>query len=153
MSIGSKLVEAERRASETKATPMPDPIDFTHLGYIKVINNREPHRPFTWAHKFRKRDQEMDRSAFRETHDEICRFLDERSINYGLLIVLDGILVFTEGKQDFNGMLVKLTLGMDLTGQQEFNLTRFIQFHLRNHVEINDTYFAPPNYDALLRNK
>lgn len=153
MSIGSKLVEAERRASETKETPVPDPIDFTHLGMIKVVNNTEPHRPFTWAHKFRKRSQEVSRHAFKETHDEICRFLDERSINYGLLILLDGIMVFTEGKQDFNGMLVKLTLGMDLTGQQEFNLTHFIIRHKGNHAEVNDTYYAPPNYDALLRNK
>jgi uncharacterized membrane-anchored protein len=140
-------------AGDIQENNMVEPIDFTHLTSIKVVNNTDQHRPFTWAHKFRKRSQEVSRHAFKETHDEICRFLDDRAINYGLLILLDGIMVFTEGKQDFNGMLVKLTLGMDLTGQQEFNLTHFIRKHQGNHTEVNDTYYATPNYDALLRDK
>ncbi len=115
-------------------------LDTTHLPYIRVYG-KEPHRPFTWLTIFAKKNQEISRFGFKESYQTISRYLDEQDVNYGILMMSDGIHIFTESKLKFDSMIVKMTTGLNLINQNPFQLSNWMK---RNNVV---------GFDHLLREK
>lgn len=92
-------------------------IQAAHVPYIAETTNVEPKRPFTHIYTFIKNDQAMTRIAFKEVFDELRNYLNNQSLNYGILLTPDGTFVFTEDKVDFNPLMVKLATGINFGKQ------------------------------------
>jgi hypothetical protein len=102
------------------------------VGYIREFTGTEPKKPFTKAYTFVKNDMKVTRYGFKEIYDEICTYMNNLGINYGILLTMEGTFVFTEKKVDFNPLMVKLATGINF-GKQVNNINEelgMINVHL-----------------------
>lgn len=81
----------------------------------------QPKISFKHIWKFSKTHQEKSSIGFQTTIKEIRDYMDERDINYGMLILVDLILVFTEDFTNFNPLMIKLATGINLIGEMPDN--------------------------------
>lgn len=102
------------------------PLEETHLRYIRVFGDN-PVKPFTHLTVFAKNNQEVSRFGFKESYETICRYLDDQNVNYGILMFADGVHVFTEKKIKLDQLMVKLSTGMNVLLEKQFNLTDWLR--------------------------
>jgi hypothetical protein len=86
-----------------------------HYPYVKVFGD-QPVAPFTHVHMFVKNNQAMTRQDFVKSYQEIRDYMSDLGVNFGLLMFADGTYVFTEKKLKLDGMMVKLTTGINYNG-------------------------------------
>lgn len=111
-----------------------------HVQYITQFNPVEPVRPFTRAYAFVKNNQKMTRYDFKEVFDQLTKYLDEMVINYGILLTPGGSYVFTEDHVAFDGLLVKLSTGINFEEQVSLPLGALdtVNHGLKRNTEHND---------------
>lgn len=116
------------------------PLEEEHLKYIRIFGNN-PVQPFRHLIVFAKNNQQVTRFAFKESYETICRYLDDQNVNYGILMFADGVHVFTEKKIKLDQLMVKLSTGMNVFLEKQFDLTNWLK---RNKLDSEQ-------YDHLLR--
>jgi hypothetical protein len=87
------------------------------LDLAKVQENNESPKPFKHVYSFVKNNQSMTRYDFKASYMSICDMLDQKSVNYAILMYAAGTYVFTEETIDFNPVIVKLTTGINFQGE------------------------------------
>lgn len=97
-----------------------------HLKYIRVKEHNSDPKPFMFTTLFVKNNQAMTRFDFKESHDSICRYLDEMSVNYGILMFTDGFVVFSEDRvKPSDKLMFKLSTGLNYQESGSFDMNRW----------------------------
>lgn len=86
------------------------------LKLMKVEGNHTP-QPFCHLYEFVKNNQRMTGADFRDTLNEITDILEQEDVNYGILILATGFLVFTEVPLKLDAVMVKLATGINFEGE------------------------------------
>ena len=103
------------------------PLEDEHLPFLKIVDNVTEQLPFRWMTIFIQNNQKVTRFGFKESHDTICRYLNEQSVNYGLLMFSDGLHIFTEQKLTFDPLMVKMTTGLNMGSSKVFELNHWLK--------------------------
>ena len=103
------------------------PLEEEHLQFIRVFDNQPEQKPFTWMTVFVKNKQEVTRFGFKESYEAICRYLNEQSVNYGILMFSDGIHILSEVPLKFDPLVVKMTTGLNAGKSANFSITKWLK--------------------------
>jgi len=79
--------------------------------------DRYPVRPYQYAYLFVKHNQIHLADEFKNTYQTITDILDQQNINYGVLVLVSGHVVFTETTLDLNPTITKLATGINFEGE------------------------------------
>lgn len=113
------------------------PFHLMSLDFIKTVDVNANQAPYHYITVFKRNREDMrDKSAdayrslgeqFRNDSAEIDRYITERKFNYASIILEDHFIILTEQPLGFNPLMVKLTTGVDLKGEFEFNFAEWIR--------------------------
>lgn len=91
-------------------------IDGWQLEMAKAVDRHKP-KPYQYAYLFVKNNQVHLADAFMNTYQAITDILDQQNINYGVLVLISGHVVFTETALDLNPTITKLATGINFEGE------------------------------------
>lgn len=86
------------------------------MNLIAIRPNENP-LPFENVYEFVKNEQKITGYDFKNTMDSIVDILECQDVNYGILILVDRFVVFTQISLELNAVLVKLATGINFKGQ------------------------------------
>jgi len=86
------------------------------IDLISVRNVGEV-KAFCHVYEFIKNNQRMSGQDFKDTYNAITDIMEQHCVNYGVLILVSGFLVFTEVPLDLNALMIKLSTGINFEGQ------------------------------------
>lgn len=107
-----------------------EPFSIVYLGYLKVTDVVKERKPFRNITVFKRREgySHFKHEALMHDDREIDRYIRERGLNYATMILEDHFIILTEQPLEFNPLLVKLTTGLDLRGEWEYDFNAWIRY-------------------------
>lgn len=101
---------------------------------IDLIATRKPESPrqFEYVYEFVKKNQIMSSVEFQNTTNAITDILNGQNVEYGILVLMNGFIVFTEKALELDSVLVKLSTGINFEGQVS-NATSLLA-QVNNHL-------------------
>jgi hypothetical protein len=74
-------------------------------------------RKFEFVYEFVKKNQIMSSADFQNTANAVTDILDHQNVEYGILMLMNGFMVFTVDPLELDAVLVKLSTGINFEGQ------------------------------------
>ncbi len=113
-----------------------------HLEFLQIYDIVDFKKPFKYVAAFawpaNTTITRINNSfPIRETHANIVEYLTNQKINFGILMLAESLVIFTEQKLNFNPLIIKLSTGINLIGKQQFNLSSWVnKMNLNNYYSI-----------------
>lgn len=101
------------------------------MDLMRIGGSNSP-QPFTRIYEFIKNNQKMTSIDFKSTLDSITDSLDLQGVNYGILILTSGFVVFTEVELNLDKVIFKLATGVNFEGQMS-NVDSMLK-QVNNHL-------------------
>lgn len=83
---------------------------------VREHDLKEEKKPYQFIYAFVKNEQRMSKYDFQGVHQSICDIMQDKGVNFGLLMWASGTYVFTEEAMDLNPLIVKLATGINFIG-------------------------------------